>query len=53
MGNLLKISGGNITLEEFNLAVAQTPPVYFANLVEKLVSTTDALDGLYNSFYQH
>jgi type VI secretion system protein ImpA len=48
-----KISAGNVSLEEFNLSVAQTPPAFFAQLVEKLLLLTDVLDQLYNSFFQH
>jgi type VI secretion system protein ImpA len=48
-----RVAAGNITLEEFNLSVSQTPPTFFAELVEKLGSLTVALDQLYNIFYEH
>ena len=48
-----KIAAGNVTLDEFNLSVSQTPPTFFADLVEKLLALTDALDQLYNKFYEH
>jgi type VI secretion system protein ImpA len=47
-----KIAAGNITLDEFNVAVAETPPHFFKNIVELIQELKQALDAFYNSFYE-
>jgi type VI secretion system protein ImpA len=48
-----KIAAGNITLDEFNLAVAETSPIYFKELVDLILKLKQALDDFYNAFYAH
>lgn len=47
-----KLAAGNISQEEFDLSVSQTSPAFFVELVDKLHSLTNALDQLYNKFYE-
>jgi type VI secretion system protein ImpA len=46
-----KIAAGNITLDEFNVAVAETPPSYFKEIVDLILQLRQALDEFYNAFY--
>lgn len=46
-----KIAAGNITLEEFNAAVAGNPARYYKELVDILNELKQELDDFYNLFY--
>jgi type VI secretion system protein ImpA len=46
-----KLAAGNISLDEFNVAVAETPPRYFKDLVDLILQLKQALDDFYNAFY--
>ena len=46
-----KISAGNITLDEFNVAVAESTPRFFKDIVELIHELKQALDAFYNAFY--
>ena len=48
-----KIAAGNITLEEFNVAVSETSPRFFKDLIELIEEIKQALDAFYNAFYEH
>jgi type VI secretion system protein ImpA len=46
-------SDGFVTLEEFNAAVASSPPSFFKQIVDSIHKILQALDALYNTFYGH
>ena len=46
-----KIAAGNITLEEFNTAVAENPARYYKELVDTINELKQELDEFYNLFY--
>jgi type VI secretion system protein ImpA len=47
-----KIAAGNITLDDFNLSVAETSPRFFKEIVDLIQELKHSLDGLYNAFYE-
>lgn len=47
-----KIALGNVTLEEFNIAVAQTAPSFYLELVKLITDNKSLLDKLYNALFE-